>query len=127
MVPVYGAGHVFGDWVLSFFGMNHYEWNPSWIISLNSWARESIGVHGFSFWAFMIGGNILGVAFGALCYPFIKPFFVALKQRGAQKMKQTMDQSKRAAKRLAQKAQPIIKRVKARVKQKRHHEDHRAK
>ncbi len=127
MVPVYGAGHVFGDWVLSFFGMDHYEWNPSWITSLNSWARESIGLHGFSFWAFMIGGNILGVAFGALCYPLIKPFFIALKQRGAQKVKQTMDQSKRAAKRLAQKAQPIIKRVKARVKQKRHHEDHHAK
>lgn len=127
MVPVYGAGHLLGDWILSFFGINHYEWNPSWIVSLNNWAHDMIGLHGFSFWAFMIGGNLLGVAFGAMCYPVIKPFFAALKQRGKEKMRKTMAQSKRVAQRLAKKAQPILKRVASRVKRERQHEDHRTK
>lgn len=126
MVPVYGAGHLFGDWVLSLFGINHYEWNPSWITSLNAWAHQAIGLHGFSFWAFMIGGNILGVALGAMCYPVIKPFFAALKQRGKEKMRKTVAQSKRAAQKFARKAKPILKRVKARVTQGRKRENSHA-
>ncbi|EKD48985.1 MAG: hypothetical protein ACD_64C00047G0003 [uncultured bacterium] len=127
MVPVYGAGHMFGDWVLSLLGVDHYEWNPSWIISLNNWAHAAIGLQGFSFWAFMIGGNSLGIAFGILCYPMMKRFFIALKQRGATKMKATMAHSKRAAQRFARKAQPIITRVKARVTQRKKHENSRTK
>lgn len=126
MVPVYGAGHLFGDWMLSWFGVNHYAWNPSWIMSFNSWARATIGLYGFSFWAFMIGGNILGIVLGVLSYSLIKPFFLSLKKRGKEKMKQTVAQSKRAAKRIAQKAKPILTRVKHRVTKKRQHENHHA-
>ena len=115
MVPVYGAGHLFGGWILSLFGINHYAWNPSWIARLNEWAHQAIGLKGFSFWAFMIGGNILGIGLSIMCYPMIKRLFVFVKERSAQKVRQTVTQSKRAAKRLAGKARPLLNRVKERV------------
>ncbi len=118
MVPVYGAGHMFGDWMLSLCGLDHYEWNPSWITSLNEWAHQAIGLKGFSFWAFMIGGNILGIGLGVMCYPIIKRLFALVKERGKKKMMHTVAQSKKAAQHLALKAQPLIKRVKERVKSK---------
>ncbi len=127
MVPVYGAGHWFGDWMLSWCGINHYEWNPSWITSLNSWAHEAIGLRGFSFWAFMIGGNILGIALGVMCYPMIKRLFVVIKERGKKKVKQTVLRSKKAAHNLARKAKPLIARVKQRVKKSEQHENSRTK
>lgn len=115
MMPVYGAGHFFGDQILSWWGVDHYEWNPSWIISANSWIKSHIGFGGISFWAFMIGGNILGIGLSLGCYPMIKRLLSAAKAHGKKRVAQTVIRSKRAVKKLAAKAKPLLNKVKQRV------------
>ncbi len=123
-MPVYGVGHFFGDHLLSWCGIDHYELNPSWISSLNSWIKSHIGLSGISFWGFMIGGNILGIALSIICYPMIKRMLMAIKRRGKERVLQTVVQSKRAVKKLKDKAKPLLNRVKRQVKK---HENYNAK
>jgi uncharacterized protein (DUF2062 family) len=127
MMPVYGAGHFFGDRVLTWIGVNHYAWNPSWIESANQWIKGYIGLGGISFWAFMIGGNILGVGLSILCYPMIKRMLSAFKAQGKKRVKQTVVCSKRVAKKLAAQAKPLLHKVKQKVGARNRYEDHHAK
>ncbi len=118
MVPVYGAGHMFGDWILSLWDKNHYDWNPSWIANMNDWAQHKIGMSGFSFWAFMVGGNILGIGLGFVSYPMIKQFFATMKERGVKRVRATVVKSKQVARNIAIKAKPVLKAITKRVRRK---------
>ncbi len=111
MVPVYGAGHLFGDWVLSVCGVNHYDWNPTWIKLCNEWLTSKVGLSGFSFWAFMIGGNILGVSLSIACYPVIKRCMSRLATTSKKKVLRSVVVSKRAVISMAAKAKPVFQRV----------------
>lgn len=73
MIPVYGTGYVFGDWVVRFFGITSQH-NPSWMQMCNNWIYKHTGLSGISLWGFLIGGNILGIALGMLAYPLIKRY-----------------------------------------------------
>ncbi len=115
VMPGYGAGPFFCDPPLFRGGLNHYKWNPSWIISANSWIKSNIGFGGISFWAFMIGGNILGIGLSLGCYPMIKRLLNAAKAEGKKRVVQTVVCSKRAVRKLAAKAQPLLNKVKQRV------------
>ena len=66
----------------------------------------------------MIGGNILGIGLGVMCYPMIKRLFALVKERGKKKVMHTVTKSKQAAQHLARKAQPLLKRAKERMKSK---------
>lgn len=118
MVPVYGAGHWVGDWLLSWFGADHYEWNPSWIQSINAWAHATIGLTGFSFWAFMIGGNLLGISLSVLAYPMIKKLLSQIKEKSSKKVRAAVNKSKAIAYSFASKAKPALKAIKTRVRRK---------
>lgn len=72
MVPVYGSGYVFGVWIVKWFGVDLMGGNPVWLSSFNTWIAESIGRGSISMYAFLCGGNILGIVGGLLAYPIIK-------------------------------------------------------
>ena len=116
MVPVYGAGHMFGEWLFSWWDVDHYQWNPAWIQSMNEWAYQKLGMSGFSFWAFMVGGNVLGIGLAFLCYPMIQRVCAHMKQTGAQKVKRAVNKSKQIAKRVASKTKPVMRAIKKRVR-----------
>ena len=73
MVPVYGVGYVFGDWFLNLFGINH-SFNPAWLTEWNTWLAQKIELQNFSFWGFLVGGNILGVGLAFIVYPLMKRY-----------------------------------------------------
>ncbi len=71
-MPVYGMSYLCGDGMLSWFGLNHNAWNPSWVSKGNELLSNYVSFSGFSFWAFMIGGNLLGLGLALLAYPIVK-------------------------------------------------------
>jgi len=75
MVPVYGSGHVIGDGIFYLLGIDGMRLNPSWVNAINAFITKYTGLRGISLWAFLIGGNLLGIAAGVLLYPFMKQFF----------------------------------------------------
>jgi uncharacterized protein (DUF2062 family) len=100
MLPVYGLSYFCGDWILSWFGVNHYAWNPSWVSKGNEVLANYVSFSGFSFWAFMIGGNFLGFALALLAYPIIKKATTMMVQ-GKTKVMNTVIKSKEAVRSLA--------------------------
>ena len=75
MIPVYGSGHVLGDGLFYLFGIDGMRFNPAWVNSLNDYVSYYTGLNGISLWAFLLGGNLLGIVAGVLLYPFMKRFF----------------------------------------------------
>ncbi len=96
MVPVYGFGYWFGDWLLNFVQINHHAYNPSWVMMCNSWLQQYIPWEGFSLWAFLVGGNILGILFGLISYPFVKWLIVTFGIRHQERVLRTMMHSRQA-------------------------------
>lgn len=82
MVPVYMAGYAVG------YGLLHW-WlkiavgvvNPWWMQSVNNFLRNHLGLTEVSFWAFMVGGNILGIVLAGLCYMLMLPIFRRLARQ----------------------------------------------
>ena len=107
MMPVYGAGYAFGDWLLKLFGVDH-TYNPAWVTSCNLWLNTHIGLPGISFWAFLIGGNIVGICLALVGYPFIKRYAHLMHQKSKQKVKRTF----KAARRAMAKAKPVLQKIK---------------
>lgn len=105
MIPVYGSGYMFGEWVVSLFGITTRD-NPAWMQACNEWISHYTGLSGISFWGFLIGGNILGIGLSILAYPFIKKYAIFLKDKGAQQAKITFV----AARKAVNKAKRKIKR-----------------
>jgi len=72
MVPIYAADHFVGDSIFYLFGINSMDLNPDWVSSLNVWIFHYTGMEGISFWAFLIGGNLLSLLLAILVYPIIR-------------------------------------------------------
>jgi hypothetical protein len=76
---VYSAGYFFGDWLsVATLGTNLMSANPSWMSVINEPLVTYIGMPSISFWAFMIGGNLLGVIIAAILYPVMRHVFAQL-------------------------------------------------
>lgn len=118
MVPVYGLGYWFGNWLLAFIGVDHYAFNPGWISSCNAWLQHYVAVKGFSFWAFMLGGNVLGILLALLSYPLIKWLLRTISVKGKQQVLRTVARSKRAVNSLTMRTKPVLQRLaqKSRIK-----------
>ena len=72
MTPLYLGDYFFGDWVLkSCFGIDSMAINPSWMTWVNTNLTYYTGLKGLSFWAFMVGGNLLGILFSVILYPIL--------------------------------------------------------
>lgn len=67
IIPFYSLDYAFGFWfVHDFLG-----WEPTWVISL----VKIFGCGKICLWSFLIGGNVLGIAAGLICYPIAYYFF----------------------------------------------------
>lgn len=81
MIPVYAVGHVAGQWICQcIFGNDLLFYNPFWMDWFNNWVCSYTHLCGMSLWAFLIGGNILGIVFALLSYPLMLYIFKRLKQ-----------------------------------------------
>ncbi len=75
MIPIYMGGYLFGYWLLhSFLGISLENLNPYWMEWFNHKIVEFLHITEISFWAFMIGGNILGIIFAFIAYPIALKF-----------------------------------------------------
>jgi uncharacterized protein (DUF2062 family) len=82
MVPVYMSGYFFGYWCLhSWWGVAVSFANPWWMEPVNNFLHSRLGIGDISLWAFMLGGNVLGVFLGVLCYIIMLPVFVRLSMQ----------------------------------------------
>lgn len=72
MVPVYGLGYFFGCWFLYLLGLDAAFSNPWWMSGVNSFLVKTVGMQKISLWAFLIGGNVLGIFLALLAYPLVK-------------------------------------------------------
>ena len=78
MVPVYGGGYLFGDWIVNYFGLKESLFNPGFVHYLNGSFITFFGGTGFSFWAWIIGGNLIGMVSAFMVYPLMKRIFKRL-------------------------------------------------
>ena len=75
MVPLYLGDYLFGKWLLYSIGIDAMNTNPSWMSWINEPLQHYTGISGISFWAFMVGGNLLGIFFSVILYPVLLFFF----------------------------------------------------
>ena len=79
MVPIYMSGYIAGHWLLhGYFKLNVITYNPWWMNFINNFLHTQIGITNISFWAFLIGGNIVGVILGCIAYPVMLRIFEKL-------------------------------------------------
>ncbi len=76
MVLVYGSNHIVGNWLFQLLNIDGMSWNPGWLTSCNLFLYKYLGT-GISFWAFFIGGNLLGLCIGGMIYPIVKRLFIS--------------------------------------------------
>ena len=75
IIPFYTFDYTFGYWfVHSLMG-----WHPSWVLSF----AKIFGTGNICIWSFLIGGNILGMAFALASYPLVTQLFTRLASQFA--------------------------------------------
>jgi uncharacterized protein (DUF2062 family) len=67
VIPFYSLDYSFGFW----FVHNLLGLEPTWVISL----VKIFGYGKICLWSFLIGGNVLGIVAGLICYPIAYYFF----------------------------------------------------
>ncbi len=76
MVPLMAAGYWVGYKLLhDIMGISVAALNPALMACVNMYIQKYIGIQDVSFWAFMIGGNLLGIAVAVGMYPFLLMLF----------------------------------------------------
>jgi uncharacterized protein (DUF2062 family) len=79
MVPIYMSGYLFGYWLLhSFLAIPLEGLNPEWMAWFSHKIMELLHTKEPSFWAFLIGGNIVGIVLAVVTYPAALIFFKKL-------------------------------------------------
>lgn len=84
MVPIYMSGYLCGYWILhSWWGMSVTGSNPLWMSYINAKLAYYLGVVDVSFWAFMLGANLVGVILAFVLYPIFWNFFSSILRKKA--------------------------------------------
>ena len=82
MIPINLSGYVTGYWILhTYLSLSVESLNPVWMGVCNNYFYTYLGFMNVSFWAFMLGGNILGVFFAVICYPVFYVVFTRIKKK----------------------------------------------
>ena len=70
MIPIYMSGYLFGYWLLhTVAAVPVLTLNPSWMGWFNEKVMVYLQIKELSFWAFMLGGNVLGILLAIVAYP----------------------------------------------------------
>ena len=84
VVPIVMGQYVMGHWFLhSFLNVEIGQSNPWWMSFINNFLSTHVGIQKVSFWAFMIGSNLIALLFAAICYPIIKNMVQAVRDKRA--------------------------------------------
>jgi uncharacterized protein (DUF2062 family) len=79
MIPIYLSGYYVGHVVLhSWLGFGIAQANPAWMDAINLFLQTHLGLVEISLWAFLIGGNILGLVLAGIAYSILLPLFIKL-------------------------------------------------
>lgn len=78
MVPVYVSDYMVGNWLLGRLYGDTTFINPAWMNWLNNTWTYYTGIKEISLWAFLVGGNFLGIILALLSYPIMKRIFQRL-------------------------------------------------
>lgn len=82
LIPVYGLDYLCGQTIFYWLGIDGAALNPEWMNGINTYMQNYIALPHFSFWTFMVGGNVLGILVAVCAYPFVKKVLVQwIKQR----------------------------------------------
>lgn len=84
MIPVYYAGHVFGEYLFDIFSIVDTEYMPIWLHKFNLYLDTQFGFKTFSLGAFFVGGNILGVLISIGSYPIVNYIIKGIKKKKKQ-------------------------------------------
>ncbi len=69
MLPLCAAGYGVGYLMLhTWAGIPLAAGNPWWMATVNEYIHYYTGIDQISFWAFMVGANVLGVVLGVVTY-----------------------------------------------------------
>ena len=71
LLVIYGIDYAFGALLFRLAGIDGAALNPAWLNALINYLKNYLHIPEFSFWAFMIGGNLLGILISVISYPYI--------------------------------------------------------
>jgi len=73
MIPIYTLDYVFGVWLFQgWLQCDLAATNPSWMCWINGQLVHYLGLPNVSLWAFIIGGNLLGILVSVMLYPMLR-------------------------------------------------------
>lgn len=79
MVPLMVGGYWVGYKILHvWLGLSVVALNPPIMQTVNAYIHQYIGLKDISFWAWMLGGNLVGVVVAIVSYPLLHRLFKAL-------------------------------------------------
>lgn len=71
LLLVYGLDYAFGSFIFRIFGIDGAALNPAWLANIINYCNAYLHIPNFSFWTFMVGGNLLGILASVISYPYI--------------------------------------------------------
>lgn len=81
IAPIMVGTYFFGYWFLhSLLKVSIISATPDWMAPINSFLTTHVGISDVSFWAFMIGANLLGILLALISYPIVKRCFTHVVQ-----------------------------------------------
>lgn len=84
MVPIHMSGYLCGYWILhSWYGLSVTGFNPSWMSHINAKLAYCLGMVNISFWAFMLGANLVGIILAFVLYPVFWNIFSSMMRKKA--------------------------------------------
>ena len=82
MIPIHMSGYVCGYWILhSCFGLSVTRFNPAWMSYINTKLAYLLGTVNVSFWAFILGANLVGIVLAFVLYPIFWNLFSSLARK----------------------------------------------
>ncbi len=89
MVPLMAGGYWVGYKIVHvWLGFSVAALNPPMMDWVNQYIQKFVGIADVSLWAFLIGGNIVGITVALIMFPFLHLFFRSLLAEEAEYTKE---------------------------------------
>lgn len=75
-VPLCMVDYMTGYWFLhKLLGFPVEGLNPVWMTHFNDYIQQALGIPNVSVWAFVVGGNVVGIVLALIAYPLCRYLF----------------------------------------------------